>query len=221
MSLGIYWNNPVKICVLIACALTRLNKLYKNLPLSETIEKYCKLAIRFIDESESLRDVERMIKDTCYNRLQVLDMICFNKIPFLLDNHKVCIVVDNLWSGPFERESFAARSTAYQISCRLTDFSQRPLYGFIHDKAETVIKILKNPKKRCNKLFKQDKERKAHFFQFETWRASIDSMYIIDGLFIIIMGKYTLKLLLSQDLSIVLCFYSNMLANYYLKHSRH
>lgn len=37
-------------------------------------------------------------------------------------------------------------------------------------------------------MFRQDKERKAHFFQFETWRASLDSMYIIDGISIIVIA---------------------------------
>lgn len=93
--------------------------MYRNLPLDESIEKYCQLAIRFIDESESLRDVERMVKDTCYNRLQVLDMICFNHVPYLLDNHKMRIIVDDLWSGPYERESFILRSTTVQIPLSL------------------------------------------------------------------------------------------------------
>ena len=70
------------------------------------------------------------------------------------------------------------------------------------DKSTHVIKLIKKPIKTWEEFCNDNKkDSKAHFFQFETWKASLDSMYIVDCVFVLLIAV-CMQLIVTQILDV-------------------
>ena len=157
--------NPVKICVLIANLLNKLNSKHPNLNLKETIEKVWKLWNLFIDETYSIDEVNMMLKDQWYNGLKLIDVIGYSKIEQLMNNKRVCIFITNIWVGPYERVYSTSTSTSHEIIFSINQSGRFLLFNYVSDKSEKLLKCLKSPKKNVPKLFnKRNDDTKTHIF---------------------------------------------------------
>ena len=153
----LFQPNPVKICVLIANILIRLDKVYPNLLLSETYSKVCKLWNIIINHTNNLEEIDVMLNDRCYSGMQVIDIIGYNRIDDLLENKKICNFIENIWFGPYERESVTSLSTTHQILFSANNHDNLDIFVKT-DRRSSVLKWIKNPKKRCWKIL-TDKEK--------------------------------------------------------------
>ena len=134
--------NPVKICVLMANLLNKLNSKHPNLNLKETIEKVWKLWNLFIDETYSIDEVNMMLKDQWYNGLKLIDVIGYSKIEQLMNNKRVCIFITNIWVGPYERVYSTSTSTSHEIIFSINQSGRFLLFNYVSDKSEKLL----NPK---------------------------------------------------------------------------
>jgi hypothetical protein len=71
----VFSENPLKICVLIISLSKILKSMYSNIKIENVIEKYLEIANSIIDETDTIYEVDKMVKDKCYNGYEVLDMI--------------------------------------------------------------------------------------------------------------------------------------------------
>ena len=200
------WTNPVKIWVLTADWLNKLDKMYPNLLIAETVQKAWTLCNLFIDDTNSIDEVDMMLKDRWYNGLKVIDVIGYSKIDQLMENKKVWIFITNIWIGPYERSYVTSMSTNHEILFTMNKNTKFTLYNYVSDKSNQLLKWLKHPKKKISNLFKErNKNVKAHIFQFENWKRSIDSLYFVDWICIIaiaIIFQVLLYRVLSNSLTL-------------------
>ena len=62
-----------------------------------------------------MEEINVMLNDRCYSGMQVIDIIGYNRIDDLFENKKICNFIENIWFGPYERESVTSLSTTHQI----------------------------------------------------------------------------------------------------------
>ena len=108
-------TNPIKLWVLIVKMLLHLNKTYPNRELKEVCQKLCKLWSAFIANTESLEEIDLMLRDKTYSGLDVIDIIGNSGFDEMLENDKICNFINDIWIGPFDRESIMSISTTYKI----------------------------------------------------------------------------------------------------------
>ena len=151
-----------------------------------------------------------MLKDRWYNGLKVIDVIGYSKIDQLMENKKVWIFITNIWIGPYERNYVTSMSTNHEILFTMNKNTKFTLYNYVSDKSNQLLKWLKHPKKKISKLFKErNHNRKAHIFQFENWKQSIDSLYFVDWICVIAIAVI-FQVLLYRVLSNSLTLQSNL-----------
>ena len=73
--------------MLILSLLTKLKNKYKNLEFEDSFEKFYTVTNNIINVTENRVEVEKMVLDTCYNRLQVIDLICYNHLDKILERN--------------------------------------------------------------------------------------------------------------------------------------
>ena len=56
-----------------------------------------------------------MLREICYNKFEVIDIICYNKLFTIISHPKIDIVINNIWRGPYKQEFFLNASTIYYI----------------------------------------------------------------------------------------------------------
>ena len=110
-----------------------------------------------------------------YNGFEVIDMIAYQDMIKILNEPKLDVIVNKYWRGPFERETFVNYSFCYQEIMKACTKNHK-FFDYSFYKHPTIWD--KHKKNMAN--------NKAHFFQFENWKNSIDVTYIVDGVCIII-----------------------------------
>jgi len=158
--------------------------MYHDLNATATSAKYERIVNMMIDNCASIREVEQILTDTCLNGYEVIDLLAYEKLESIISNQSVGLIVADFWNGPFYRKTFMTPSTNFQI---ITSNLMKPkaFYEYLPDKVEEIsayIKERKINKKRCCKL--RLLKQQSHFFKIETWKKSMDVIYLIDGLLI-------------------------------------
>ena len=74
--------NPFKICVIILHLLLNISR--RHISLGITVENLkeniIKIWNRFLNVDESINEVNRYLKDKCYNRNKVIDILSHNEL---------------------------------------------------------------------------------------------------------------------------------------------
>lgn len=121
----------------------------------------------------------------------VYDLIASNELYELLNVSKASLIVSSMWDGKYETHSFLNYSLNYQIVKSII-FRQKNLIGYSPDYVDEMS--ISETYKKLKKKFNTRKERKyvkpvkAHFFMFKAWKKSMSIRYVIDAVFIIIVG---------------------------------
>ena len=88
----------------------------------EVIDKYCKIAVRILDETEDNKQVLHMLTEKWFNRKEVIEIMSEADLQIILNDTKVDRVVNDFWEGPYETQFFMNSSFAYsQVAAMFID----------------------------------------------------------------------------------------------------
>lgn len=123
-----------------------------------------------------------MLNEQCYNRMKVVEMVSQYISP-ILDNDKVEIIINNLWSGPFKILSTSSILTMINVTHYQYLYQRRPVLEIEENIIDNPLLFLRSPFTVISTLKEEFNNIKGVlFFQFQNWRSSIGANYIIDGL---------------------------------------
>ena len=146
------------------------------------MEQYAKVANLIIDNCSDLKQAKNMLQDRCLNGYDVIDVVAYGDLQSILDNNTVSIIINDMWKGPYNRKHFMEVSTGYQIL--MTNLSKRKtFYGYVPNKASSVLQ-----KVRSFDFSSRHNQNYAHFFKYEVWKKSMEVVFIIDGIIIVILA---------------------------------
>ena len=167
---------------MIVYILRQLDKIYDDLSPEATLEQYAKVANLIIDNCSDLKQAKNMLQDRCLNGYDVIDVVAYGDLQSILDNNTVSIIINDMWKGPYNRKHFMEVSTGYQIL--MTNLSKRKtFYGYVPNKASSVLQ-----KVRSFDFSSRHNQNYAHFFKYEVWKKSMEVVFIIDGIIIVILA---------------------------------
>ena len=113
----VYSTNPLKIIVMLLNIVIHLSSKHQNLKFhaKRTRAKLCDIANSIIDNSANMNEIEDMLLDKTYSGIEIIDLVETLNIIEILSNPMVDSIVSNMYSGPFERESFLRKSTCFKV----------------------------------------------------------------------------------------------------------
>ena len=166
----VWWKNPVKIWVVIIYLLKKLQKMFPDLKIESISKKYTQLADTIIEDWENTKEVEALFTDYWMNGWEVIDLLWYENIEELLNNHYVGLIIADFWSGPFYRRAILTSSAWYQIIASKI-FKPNSFYDYLPNKVEEITKWIRGwhiTKDLFIKSKQSDKD--THFFKLENWK---------------------------------------------------
>ena len=127
-----------------------------------------------------------------YNGKLVIDVISENDAIELLKIPKISLMINGIWDGEYEQESFMSYSLNFQIFKSIV-LNQKNMIGYSPDYVEEISlfhNIIQIKKYLMLKNLKSKTSSKGHFFTFKIWKSSIGVRYLIDAIAIITVGIF-------------------------------
>lgn len=127
-----------------------------------------------------------------YNGKLVIDVIAENNAIQLLNIPKISLMINGMWEGEYEVESFMSYSLNFQIFKSIV-LNQKNMIGYSPDYVEEISvyhnamqikKIIMNKKKKDRSL------KKGNLFNFKVWKNSISVRYLLDAASVIAVGIF-------------------------------
>ena len=116
----LFWitENPLKIALLIVNIIWKIKNRFIVLEAEwkALIKIYTKLILAIIENIKDSNDFQQLMYDHWHNKSQVLDLIAQNKLWSVLQNAKVDLILENIWSGPYEYDMLA---TEYSVMSKI------------------------------------------------------------------------------------------------------
>ena len=108
-------QNPLKICVLLISIISKLETIFSNVSFDSLLELLKRLTLKIINTTENTDEISLMLNEKCYNEYQVIDIISYENIGFIMENSKVSLILNELWSGPYKSVPFFSGSSSFKI----------------------------------------------------------------------------------------------------------
>ncbi|CAI2387791.1 unnamed protein product [Moneuplotes crassus] len=177
------WNeNAVKICILVVYICKKLRKIHPELDIQAVTDIYSKIATKIINNCNSIHEVNDILTEKCINGYTALDLLAYEKMDTILENHKVGMIITDLWKGPYFRGNYLESSSSYQILSTCIN-KKKSFYGYLPNKVDEMKRKWFPSSLFTNKQFYSP-------FKFDIWKASMDIVYFVNGIIIIVLAFY-------------------------------
>lgn len=130
--------------------------------------------------------------DTLYNGKLVIDVIADNDAIDLLKIPKISLMINGIWEGKYEIESFMSSSLNFQIF-RSIVLNQKNMIGYSPDYVEEISIVHNIWQIKNHLMFKKYKNRplkKGHIFTYKVWKDSINVRYLLDSISVVAIGIF-------------------------------